>query len=267
MPNQLTRCDCIVNCNHTYPEITVGTRYNHRKDDRINEIQATLARDNPARSHRHQGETSPITSSIMEVYNISALQAYPQSGSHMAIASSHHHPYPSQHATRSQHLPPPQPVQSSAHRPPDPHLSHDTHSNLALSRPLTGRTEAAIKLMESEIRTRHFMISASLATPLLFVNKPAEHGVYQHQTGVHLPNSGIYKLMEGAPVNANFLEQENRLWELIGLAHILPPCNSKTRLEERIWREIDRCRAEKELHWNLQRMNLDMDQVVVNNGE
>jgi hypothetical protein len=111
------------------------------------------------------------------------------------------------------------------------------------------------------------MISASLATPLLFVNKPAEHGVYQHQTGVHLPNSGIYKLMEGAPVNANFLEQENRLWELIGLAHILPPCNSKTRLEERIWREIDRCRAEKELHWNLQRMNLDMDQVVVNNGE
>ncbi|KAF8160468.1 hypothetical protein K438DRAFT_1495782, partial [Mycena galopus ATCC 62051] len=62
--------------------------------------------------------------------------------------------------------------------------------------------------------------------------------------------------------NANFLEHENRLWELMGQAHILPPCHGKNELEDRIWREIDRCSMEKELHWNQQRMHLDIDQVV-----
>ncbi|KAJ6450224.1 hypothetical protein C8R47DRAFT_998947, partial [Mycena vitilis] len=64
------------------------------------------------------------------------------------------------------------------------------------------------------------------------------------------------------PANANFLENENRLWEILGLVHILPPCDRKDRLQEKIWRMIDRCSVEKEVHWNQQRLHLDMAMTV-----
>ncbi|KAJ7447354.1 hypothetical protein B0H11DRAFT_1658847, partial [Mycena galericulata] len=65
--------------------------------------------------------------------------------------------------------------------------------------------------------------------------------------------------------NNTFLEHENRLWELLGLVHFLPPCVGKERLEERISREIQRCSLEKELHWNQQRLHLDINRIIVSN--
>ncbi|KAJ7195188.1 hypothetical protein GGX14DRAFT_302996, partial [Mycena pura] len=62
--------------------------------------------------------------------------------------------------------------------------------------------------------------------------------------------------------NTSFLEHENRLWELLGLAHFLPACAQKDELENRIWHEIDRSSAEKELHWNQQRLYIDIGQPV-----
>ena len=224
MPAALTRCDCIVNCNHKYPEITIGTRYNHRRDDKIDKIQAILAGDslNNIGSRRHNHGRS------------SQHPGIPQSGPRH---SSHSHPYPSSH---------PPPFQSHSREPPraqtthGPHLPRQTsehpHSGhhtpapaTSSSFPLTGRTEAALKLMEAEIWARSLMFSTSLATPLVFVNKPVEHGVYQHQSML-VPNTGLYSLKSGVLVNANFLEHENRLWELIGQAHIRPPCGGKDKL-------------------------------------
>ncbi|KAJ7454114.1 hypothetical protein FB451DRAFT_1049806 [Mycena latifolia] len=132
------------------------------------------------------------------------------------------------------------------------------------SNELEPHTGAAVQLIASEIQQRSLLFSTSLATPLVFVNTPAEHGAYVHITE-NIPNSGEYRLKNGSRVNSPFLEHENRLWELLGLTHILPLCRAKNDLEDRIWREIDRCSIEKGLHWNQQRMHLDIRQVVVNN--
>ncbi|KAJ7124136.1 hypothetical protein C8R43DRAFT_834925, partial [Mycena crocata] len=62
--------------------------------------------------------------------------------------------------------------------------------------------------------------------------------------------------------NRDFLKHENRLWEMQGLTHLLPPNERKNEVEARIWREIDRCSVEKEIHWRQQRMSLDTSRVV-----
>ncbi|KAJ6543708.1 hypothetical protein DFH09DRAFT_928400, partial [Mycena vulgaris] len=115
--------------------------------------------------------------------------------------------------------------------------------------------------MESELIIRSQITFTSLATPLVFVNRPAENGVYTNETPL-VPNTGLFRLNSTARINAAFLEHENRLWELVGLAHFLPPCTRKDELEDRIWREIDRASMEKELHWNQQRLHVDIGQVV-----
>lgn len=192
-------------------------------------------------------------------------RASPQS--HVPQSSAHHRrpqhaaSQPVPRARANEYMP-----RDSFDRPrAQPYLSPSRHTTPNPIPALTSRTEAALQLMESEIRTRSLFSSTSLATPLVFVNKPAEHGTYIRQT-VLIPNSGPYRLKPGVRANADFLQNENRMWEMMGLAHLLPPCDRKNKLKDRIWREIDRCSMERELQWNQQRMSLDMDQVVVNNG-
>ncbi|KAF8163876.1 hypothetical protein K438DRAFT_1775785 [Mycena galopus ATCC 62051] len=234
-----TRCDCIVNCNHQDPEITIATRYNHRKDEKIENIRAALAGNSSINDAGYRGH-----------FQGRRIQ-HPRTTHSAAPGNSlHTHPYPAAQHPPSQsgsrrHLQPqgPEPLEPVPHHNPPP-----------ASSTLTGKTEAALKLMGMEVRARASTLHTSLATPLVFANNPENHGVYNH-----VPTLVVNS------VNANFLEHENRLWELMGQAHILPPCRGKNELEDRIWREIDRCSMEKELHWNQQRMHLDIDQVVVNN--
>lgn len=230
MPKALTQCDCLVHCHHRYPEITVGTRRNHRKDERIIEVQASFGQ--APQSHTRPHMTAPMP----------RHRPAPTVQEQVPTASAASHPHP--------------PLQ------PHPIIPASNNSS---SRQLSARTEAAIELMESELRTRSWLFHTSLATPLVFANKPADHSPYQHEIPL-IVNSGIYRLKSAAQANFLFLEQENRLREMIGLAHLLPQSQRRDELEDRIWREIDRCGVEKELHWNQQRLHLDIDQVVVNNG-
>jgi hypothetical protein len=119
--------------------------------------------------------------------------------------------------------------------------------------------------MESEIRARSWLSFADLATPLVFVQQPSENGMYEHKF-THIPNTGKFMLNPGDRVNQSFLEHENRLRELLGLAHLLPPCAAKDQLEDRIFRELNRASLEKEIHWSQQRMDVDIGRVVVNTG-
>jgi hypothetical protein len=130
---------------------------------------------------------------------------------------------------------------------------------------ISARTKAALELIGSEIETRSQLTFTSLATPLVFANKPEENGAYKHQL-LHIPNTGLYRLKSTVRTNARFLEHENRLWELLGLAHLIPTCSTKDKLEDCIWQEIDRLSSEKELHWNRQRLHVDIGKVVVHNG-
>ncbi|KAJ7615104.1 hypothetical protein DFH06DRAFT_1013702, partial [Mycena polygramma] len=103
----------------------------------------------------------------------------------------------------------------------------------------------------------------SLATPLVFANQPAQGSPYPPERPLDLePNSGTFRLSQNDRVNFAFLEQENRLRELLGGAHLLPPCARKDELEETIFQELERCNTIKRDHWNHQRMHVDKNQVV-----
>ncbi|KAJ7898767.1 hypothetical protein B0H13DRAFT_1884136 [Mycena leptocephala] len=247
MPQGLTRCDCRVYCDHSYPEITIGTRANHRKDEKIMDIQARLGRAPYIRGHRVDIHTRHRDPHLPPFRPERA-----QDTTNGPSSSRAHGPEPSRSGVHR-----PQP--SSSHpRPPDRgRLSTQTS-------PHTGHTEAALEMMESEIRMRALSFSTSLASPLVFVNEPANLP-YIHEATL-TPNSGTYQLKPAARVNVSFLEHENRLWEILGLVHVLPPCARRDEVENIIFLEIDRCNTEKELHWNQQRMHIDMGKVVVNNG-
>jgi hypothetical protein len=235
MPDDLVQCDCRSACHHQYPEMTRGTRANHRKDDRIVAIQATLDQRH-AQPHPYTTPQQRQSHPHMPIRNV-RFQTNTAPVTNLQLG-----------AAISQSTP-----QVSA---PDQH---------SLEQSLSARTIAALELMEAEIRARSHLTITSLATPLIFVNKPSEHGPYKYQL-LHVPNTGLYRLDSKARINAAFLEHETRLWELLGLAHLMSPSRRKDELEDRIWREIDRTSMDKELHWNQQRLHLDMDQVVVNNG-
>lgn len=249
MPNDIVHCDCLGNCFHQFPEITRGTRYNHRKDDKILSIQANILagrqsgpqfHSNPNRNHQQ----APYTQARDNHYHVRF------------------------HSQNSQR--PTSQVQENRNAPatlvPVAEQSPNTiGSNTRSTRVLSARTETALKLIHSEVIARSQLTFAHLATPLVFIHIPADNGIYKHQLQ-RIPNTGLYKLDSRARINTSFLEQENRLWELLGLAHFLPACAQKDELENRIWHEIDRSSGEKELHWNQQRLHIDIGQPVVNNG-
>ncbi|KAJ7020103.1 hypothetical protein C8F04DRAFT_974788, partial [Mycena alexandri] len=114
--------------------------------------------------------------------------------------------------------------------------------------------------MRSEIESRAALLPISLATLLVFSNNPADHP-YQPERTLR-PNSGKYRLQPSVRTNVPFLEHENRVWEILSLAHLLPPYPGKDALENIIFTELDRCDLEKERHWNVQRMQLDMQTIV-----
>lgn len=229
MPNPLVQCDCLGHCNHTYPEVSSTTKYNHRRDDRIREVQAILLGELPPR-HR---ETGPDRT--------------------------HRN-----HTSQSQR---PHPFGTGTPGPSQPNRGPTPANPLPPPVPLSDRVTTALQLIESELHLRLRLPTTSLAKPLVFVNKPADHGVYERERPRPLiPNSGIYRLQVGATANRDFLEHESRLWEMLGHIHLLPASDRKDELEARIMRELDRGSREKALHWGQQRMCLDMQQVIVFNG-
>lgn len=281
MPNGLTQCDCGVYCHHKFPEITTSTRANHRQDEEIMAIQAEMARD---RNHNHRSRPPyrASRSSERETLSHSNLNR-PHSGrnpghghrgyDHNAGADPHRHhrrfPQPprtprSPSIARPGSPPPSQPHRSSHSQGVAPAaVTAAVAPSPRPSRP-DARTEKALQQMRSEIESRAALLPISLATLLVFSNNPADHP-YQPERTLR-PNSGKYRLQPSVRTNVPFLEHENRVWEILSLAHLLPPYPGKDALENIIFTELDRCDLEKERHWNVQRMQLDMQTIVVNNG-
>lgn len=121
--------------------------------------------------------------------------------------------------------------------------------------------------MEAEIQGLLRIPRASLHIPLVFILNPADNGIYDAREALGIgANTGKYCLKVGPVANQQFLEHENQLWEILGRTHLLPACEQKDSFETRVWREIDRCSEEKQLHWNQQRLHVDRQQAVVHNG-
>jgi hypothetical protein len=92
----------------------------------------------------------------------------------------------------------------------------------------------------------------------------------QETFGDNLPvgaNIGLFQLRPDKKANKTFLENESRLYELLGITHLLPPYAGKDALQEKVIKELRRCHDEKKVHWTLSKMQLDKDKVVVNNGQ
>lgn len=249
MPD-IVRCDCRGNCFCQYPEVTQNTRRNHRNDDII--LGIIQANPQSGRTQVPDLHSNPTRNS--------------QQSSHVQHRTHSLDPRP--HSTRRVTFQEPSTQPQPHSQAPVAIPTEQVHRTQNRMEPvLSAQTYSAIKLIESEIIALSQLPLASLATPLVFTHKPSENGVYDYKLQLHpIPNTGTYKLNSGVRTNSNFLGHETRVWELLGLAHFLPACPQKDRLEDGIWQEIDRLSKEKESHWNQQRLYVDIGKVVVNTG-
>jgi hypothetical protein len=100
-----------------------------------------------------------------------------------------------------------------------------------------------------------------------FVNDPITSGPYRRQNPVQLtqPNTGLYALRLVSK-NQVYLEYENRLCNILYTLEQMKPSDAKENLEDRIFQELARINASKEVEWSGQRSVRCVKGAVVNTG-
>src|SRR5882757_456889 len=100
-----------------------------------------------------------------------------------------------------------------------------------------------------------------------FVNDPITSGPYRRQNPDQLtqPNTGLYALRLVSK-NQVYLEYENRLCDILYTLGRIKPSNTKENLEDRIFQELARINALKEVEWSGQRSVRGVKGAVVNTG-
>jgi hypothetical protein len=128
----------------------------------------------------------------------------------------------------------------------------------------------ALAVIESEVVARASFTLATLATPLVFLHNPKDYGPYEHPSleDISQPNSGMHVLDPGMRINWAFLENENRLHELLAQVRRMHDAESEAiqNMEDRLYRELDRMSHEKELHWSQYRLPMNSPNFVNTGG-
>ena len=104
-------------------------------------------------------------------------------------------------------------------------------------------------------------------TPFKFVNDPMQHGDYVPPTEAQLsrPNWGTHALLN-MPVNTPYLDNENRLCELLTVLARMELKSDGHALMDHIREELQQMDRQKELQWAQQRYTHSLNAVLVNTG-
>lgn len=134
--------------------------------------------------------------------------------------------------------------------------------------PIEARTaiEDELSYLEKEVVDQAFHFNPS--RPLVFIFEPSAHGPYQHPSAVdHLLriNSGIHALDPENWLNSHFLDNENHLCEILIQLGVAKRSNLRERLEDRVYRELDKLSKCKGAEWSRQRANA-RGKFIVNTG-
>lgn len=126
----------------------------------------------------------------------------------------------------------------------------------------------AFQVMEAELDLRKQLCVTSLDRPLEFRNPPKDNGRFDDRmimTTLH-PNTGLHALTNHKN-NRVLVENEGRLHQLLTFALLLPDCERRGQIMDRIHQGIEETLHEKALHWEEQRLSVDMNRVIVYNSK
>ena len=124
-----------------------------------------------------------------------------------------------------------------------------------------------IKAVEQEVTWRSELPVSNPDTPFKFVNDPMQHGDYVPPTEAQLsrPNWGTHALLN-MPVKIPYLDNENRLCELLTVLARMELKSDGHALMDRIREELQQMDRQKELQWAQQRYTHSLNAVLVNTG-
>ena len=125
-----------------------------------------------------------------------------------------------------------------------------------------------IKVVKEEVIWRSELPVSNPDTPFMFVNDPMQHGEYVPPTEAQLsrPNWGTHALLN-LPVNSPYLDNENRLCELLTVLARMELKSDGHALMDHIREELQQMDRQKELQWVQQRhTNHSINAVLVNTG-
>jgi hypothetical protein len=160
-------------------------------------------------------------------------------------------------------------LQSSADRE-GPRDAEPPASGVERQPGLRAKDLRAFQVMEAELDLRKQLCVTSLDKPLEFRNPPKDNGRFDDHdrmimTTIH-PNTGLHALTNHKN-NRVLVENEGRLHQLLTFALLLPDCQRRSQILDRIHQGIEETISEKALHWEEQRLSVDMNRVIVYNSK
>jgi hypothetical protein len=150
--------------------------------------------------------------------------------------------------------------------PPQRQLATLLHDGAVEAQRQAEPVEDQIYYLQKEVVDRSLYVDTS--HPLAFVFNPSAHEPFQQpplEQSMEI-NQGLYALKANDPSNAPYIDNENRLFEILLQLQTMQHTDAKESLESRVYRELDRMRKQKELEWSRQRSGVHAANVV-NTGQ
>jgi hypothetical protein len=231
-----TTCSCKIHCHHRNPEINHSTRANHRRDEEI-----------------HYGRRISWKT-----------RGHPYARPSTSAGTPHDH-HTGNHNSGPTQLTPEAQVQSTADRE-GPRDAEPPASSSEHQPGLRAQDLRAFQVMEAELDLRKLLSVTSLDRPLEFRNPPKDNGHFDDRATTIHPNTGLHALTNHKN-NRVLVENEERLNQLLTWALLLPHCERRAQILDRIHQGMEETIREKALHWEEQRLSVDMNRVIVYNSK
>ena len=233
-----TLCSCGVHCHHQNPEINRSTRVNHRRDEevfygrRISWKTRGHPYARPVNSNTGSGQLNTGGSNREQAEPGDTGSRQPNTGNSNRDGGN-----------AAQHTPVAEPSANPAENTPREDLW-------------------VFEVLEAELDARKLLCITSLDRPLKFKNSPSANGHFIAERARLHPNTGLYTLTDHKN-NHVLVENEGRLYELLDFILDFPVGKRRENIQDRILQGIEETVSEKQLHWEEQRLSVDVRRVVV----